>query len=409
MASVHSPTPADASSPSSPRAVLALALDGTGWHPGSWRRPESGAESVFTGRYWQELARAADRAGVDVLTLEDAFGPQAASPRPDAPVAGVDRLRGRLDAALLAAWLATRTERIGLVPTVTTTHTEPFHTSKNIATLDHVSLGRAGWRVQISGRPAEAAHTGRREVADPLADPASLTALFAEAGEAVQVVRALWDSWEDDAEIREEATGRFIDRDKLHYIDFVGQSFSVKGPSITPRPPQGQPVVHVLAHQELGYELAAREADVLWVTPHTTEQATSILAQVRDAERRVGRAGSPLVVLADVEVLLADTHPAALARREELDSWAGGAVRSDALQFTGTPAELAGLLTQWHGLGYDGFRLRPAEHAHDVAAITRDLVPLLRAAGVLAETPPDGTQRERLGLPVATNRYAAAS
>ena len=105
-----------------------------------------------------------------------------------------------------------------------------------------------------------------------------------EAADFVEVVRRLWDSWEDDAEIRDAATGRFIDRDKLHYIDFEGRWFSVRGPSITPRPPQGQPIVCVLAHVDAAFRLAARSADVVFVTPQSSEEARSLVATVRRHE-----------------------------------------------------------------------------------------------------------------------------
>ncbi len=154
-------------------------------------------------------------------------------------------MRGRLDAVLIAARVAPLTRHIGLVPTVVATHTEPFHISKAIATLDYVSTGRAGLRVQVSARQNEAAHFGRRtfprfdiEDLDTPAVREVTTDLFDEAADYVEAVRRLWDSWEDDAEIRDVATGRFIDRDKLHYIDFEGRHFSVKGPSITPGRPR---------------------------------------------------------------------------------------------------------------------------------------------------------------------------
>ena len=130
------------------------------------------------------------------------------------------------------------------MPTVVVTHTEPFHISKAIATLDYVSGGRAGVRVRVSSRPDETATcsaVGRsrrcnRHASLPGHDEGPLADLFDEATDYVEVVRRLWDSWEDDAEIRDVATGRFVDRDKLHYIDFAGRyRFSVKGPSITPR------------------------------------------------------------------------------------------------------------------------------------------------------------------------------
>src|SRR4029079_19235500 len=159
-------------------------------------------------------------------------------------------LAGRPDAVLAASRVAPVTHHIGLIPVVTVTHTEPFHVSKAIATLDFVSQGRAGWQVRVAGTPHEAELFGRRDV--------GAVDLFDEASDAVEVARRLWDSWEDEAAIRDRSTGRFVDRDKLHYIDLVGKYFSVKGPSITPRPPQGQPVVTALAHQIPVYEFAAR-------------------------------------------------------------------------------------------------------------------------------------------------------
>ncbi|WP_109473058.1 LLM class flavin-dependent oxidoreductase [Ornithinimicrobium cavernae] len=395
---------------------LAIALDGTGWHPGSWRQPHSRAAEVFSGAYWTDLAREAEHGLVDFVTIEDSFTVQGASPLDPTPVPGGGRLRGRLDASLLASFVATRTEHIGLVPTITTTHTEPFHVSKNLATLDHVSNGRGGWRVQVSGRPGEAEHFGRRRIPgffDPEASSeeksARVNELFDEAADVVEVVRQLWDSWEDGAEIRDSATGRFIDRDKLHYIDFEGDFFSVRGPSITPRPPQGQPVVTALGHATIPYELAARGADVLFVTPHDDDSAARILGEVRDAEARVRADETPLLVFADLEVVLDTPEASGAQRLTALDEAAGQEFASDALIVTGSVTELAALIGRWQALGYGGFRLRPAEHAVDLPLITGSLVPLLQEAGAFRTAYDQTTLRDRLGLPLAANRHATAS
>ena len=119
------------------------------------------------------------------------------------------------------------------------------------------------------------------------ADPAAarlIGELLDEAADYVEVIRRLWDSWEDDAEIRDVATGRFVDRAKLHYIDFAGRYFSVKGPSITPRPPQGQPVVSALAHHAAPYRLVARCADIGYVTPRDAGDARAIVAEIRGGQ-----------------------------------------------------------------------------------------------------------------------------
>jgi len=204
---------------------LAVALDGTGWHPAAWRSPSARPGELFTPGYWTDLVTEAERGLLDFVTFEDALALQ--SSRLDGePDGRTDQVRGRLDAVLVAARVAPLTSRIGLVPSISALHTEPFHISKAIATLDLVSQGRAGWQVAVSRTEEEALLFGRKPAAPP-------ALLWQEAAEAVEVVVRLWDSWEDDAVIRDVATGRYVDRDRLHYIDFVGEFFSVKGPSIT--------------------------------------------------------------------------------------------------------------------------------------------------------------------------------
>ncbi|MFD5583974.1 LLM class flavin-dependent oxidoreductase [Streptomyces sp. NPDC127063] len=391
---------------------LAVALDGTGWHPASWREPVARPRELFTARYWADLVTEAERGLLDFVTIEDGLGPQSSHWLD--PDERTDQVRGRLDAVLIASRVAPLTSHIGLVPTVIATHTEPFHISKAIATLDHVSTGRAGLRVQISARPHEAAHFGRRTIrrVDAYDSPAArdvVTELFDEAADHVEVVRRLWDSWEDDAEIRDVATGRFIDRDKLHYIDFEGRHFSVKGPSITPRPPQGQPLVTALAHWTVPYRLLARQADVGYVTPHDIEQARATVAEIRAEQEAAGRAGEPLHVFADLVVFLDEDPGAAAARRERLDALAGEPYASDALIFTGTPAELADLLQEFQAAGLSGFRLRPAVAGHDLPAITRGLVPELQRRGVFRRAYEARTLRGLLGLARPANRYAATT
>ncbi|GLY83194.1 LLM class flavin-dependent oxidoreductase [Actinoallomurus iriomotensis] len=395
------------------RLHLAAALDGAGWHPAAWRSPDARPGELFTAGYWAGLVAEAENGLLDFVTFEDSLGPQ--SSRFEGPDDRVDQVRGRLDAVLVAARVAPLTSRIGLVPTTSTTHTEPFHVAIGIASLDHVSRGRAGWRPQVSPRAADARHFGRREfpefTLDQRADPRiaeHVRRLFDEAADVVEVARRLWDSWEDDAEIRDVATGRFVDRDKLHYIDFEGPFFSVKGPSITPRSPQGRPLVTALAHDVLPYEFAARGADVVYVTPRSAAEAAEIIGRVREAETTVGRLGDPLKVFADVLVFLADDAPAARDRKARLDELDGAPLASDALVFTGSPGELADLLLEWRDAGVEGFRLRPAVLPYDLAGITRGLVPELRRRGAFHDAYGADTLRGLLGLGRPAGRYAVS-
>jgi len=385
---------------------LAVALDGAGWHPAAWREPDARPADVFTPGYWVELARRAEAAGIDFVTLEDGLALQSSLPngRPDGRT---DRLRGRLDAVLIAARMAPLTHRIGLVPSVTVTHTEPFHTSKAIATLDYVSTGRAGVRVQVSARVQDALHFGRRTFPEDFSLDGNPTDLLAEAGDYVEVLRGLWDSWEDDAEIRDAATGRFVDREKLHYIDFEGPWFRVRGPSITPRPPQGQPLVTALAHSAVPYRFAARHTDLVYVTPRDRDHAAEIVAEVLEEGARVGRPAEDFRVFADLVVFLDRDPSASAGRRARLDDLDGQEYRSDAHIFAGTPAQLADLLADWHPAGIAGFRLRPGAIPHDLDAVTDGLIPELRRRGLFRADYEATTLRGHLGFDRPANRYAS--
>jgi alkanesulfonate monooxygenase SsuD/methylene tetrahydromethanopterin reductase-like flavin-dependent oxidoreductase (luciferase family) len=390
---------------------LSVALDGTGWHPAAWREPRARPDELLSARYWVDVIAEAERGLIDFVTIEDGLSLQ--SSRYGEPEARTDQVRGRLDAVLIAARAAPLTRHIGLMPTVVVTHTEPFHISKAIATLDYVSTGRAGVRVRVSASPAEAAHFGRRDVRR--LEPGEF---LDEAADYVEVVRRLWDSWEDDAEIRDVAAGRFIDRGKLHYIDFAGEHFSVKGPSITPRPPQGQPLVGALGHGAAPYRLIGQAADVGFVTPRDAGDAAEIVARVRAAAAAAGRPPEAVHVFGDLVVFLDATGATGATgvagvtgadRLARLDERAGEEYTSDAEIFTGSAAQLAGLLLEWRDAGLSGFRLRPGVIPDDLEAITTGLVPELRRRGAYRAGYEADTLRGLLGLARPANRYATAA
>ena len=388
---------------------LAVGLDGAGWHPAAWRSPAARPHELFTAGYWKALVAEAQRGRVDFVTIDDTLTLQSADHF--AADERTDQVRGRLDAELIAARVAPGSAEIGIVPTVTTTHTEPFHVATAIATLDYVSTGRAGVQIRSGGLGGEPGQFGRRQFPAlslaTLADPASqelIAERFDEAADFVEVLRRLWDSWEDDAEIRDAATGRFIDRDKLHTVDFAGRWFSVRGPSITPRPPQGQPLVTALGHGTVPYRLAARQADIAFVTPQDSAAAREILAEVHDLAQEAGRAGQ-VRVFADLLVFLDDTAGVAAGRKAELDDLAGAELFSDARILAGTAVALADRIAELHELGYAGVRLRPGVLPTDLTAITDLLVPELERRGLVGSRYEHTPLRERLGLARPANRY----
>ncbi|WP_224390814.1 LLM class flavin-dependent oxidoreductase [Pseudonocardia sp. ICBG1293] len=371
------------------RLHLAVELGAAGRHPGAWRLGGADPARLFTAAYHLDLVRTAARGGLDLVALPDSLQPPGADPA-SSP--------GTLDAVAVAARVAPAVPGIGVVPAVTVTHTEPFHLSKAVATLDFVSTGRAGWHPEVSRTQAEADLFGRAR-ADR--DAASL---WREAGEVIEVAARLWDSWEDDAEIRAAATGRFVDRDRLHHIDFTGEFFSVTGPSITPRPPQGQPLTVLRGDEAEALATVGRYADVVRVAADSVAAAAEARDRVRGAVAEAGRDPEQVTVLLDVETLLGDD---AAARLRELDALApAGADPAPAtLRHVGAPAELAALLRDAaEERAADGFVLVPLALPSGVGEIVDGLLPAL--GDVWTPAPYDGTLRDRFGLARPVDRYA---
>ena len=385
------------------RITLVTALQGAGWHPAAWRAAGPAAQRLTSLRHWRDVVVEQDRLGVDAVTLEDSFTAGPTDPDGDLDTSTVV---GRLDALLVASAVAPATRAIGLVPTVSVTHTEPFHVATGLQTLDHVSLGRAGWRIQVSPTTREAALFGRRPGGDDAAT------LFDEAREAAEVVSRLWDSWDDDAIIRDVTTGRFIDRDRIHNAAFEGRHLSVHGASIVPRSPQGRPPVFSLAHRSDAAAFAVDAADVVLVTPgFDGREAGDLLTEIRHLEQVAG-SDVRRPVLADLAVLIGSSTAAAADELAALDAAAGAPYAvgsgSDTSVLATTVPDLVSRIGDLRDLGYAGVRLRPLRIPIDSTAIARQLVPALVTAGLRADVAsrPTADLRTRLGIAPAVSRYA---
>ncbi|EMF58101.1 nitrilotriacetate monooxygenase [Streptomyces bottropensis ATCC 25435] len=319
------------------------------------------------------VAAAAENAGFTLLTLDDGALPPSAAP---------DTV-GRIGAVERAAFIAASTSVVGVAPVVALTYAEPFHVSSQLASLDHVSVGRAGWVVGEETRPEAARAWGR-----PLVDGAAARAR--ESRDGVEAVRALWDSWEDDAVIRSVATSRYLDRDRLHYVDFTGDTFTVKGPAIVPRPPQGQVVV--LGHPGT---VPAEQLDVALVSGRD-------LAAVAAA----ARAGTPRT-FAEIEVALDTAHATAEERVADLEQHAPWADRGR-LRHIGSAAGLAALLERLRGV-VDGVRLRPLVLDEDLPELSRLVLPHLFERRYAVRPLSGASLRTHLGLERPANRYATTA
>ncbi|WP_330292053.1 LLM class flavin-dependent oxidoreductase [Streptomyces sp. NBC_00576] len=341
-------------------------------------QPAAGQQALFDADLYVESARLAESGGLDFVTLGDSF----ARPGPDA--LGV------------LARVAPTTARIGLVPTVTVTRTEPFCAQAAVATLDWVSGGRAGWQLDVPATEADARHFGRRRAARG-------DERWRKAGEVADAAARLWDNREDDAETRELATGRFVDRDEPDHVDFEGATFSVRGPSIGPRPPQGHPVRVVDATEGQSRQTAARYADVALVRAVSAAQAGAVRDELRVAAKDLGRDPDGLRVLASLVVDLGGGEHAA-----EPGHGGGGPRPSvHGPLYRGGPVDLAELITAWHTSGVvDGFHLVPAEPRRDLERLVNGTVALLQHRSLFRTFYPGRTLREHLGLARPANHCA---
>lgn len=358
-------------------SFLALEAGGDGAHPASWRRAFHAPDRLLTGDRIAAVATAAERAGFHLLTFADA--PAAA----EDTAAEIHRPAPLLDALQSAAYAAPLTRTICLAPVADTVFTEPFHIATALATLDYVSGGRAGWIVRAGGTAAEGAAVGRSAVTGG--------GLRQETADAVEANRRLWDSWEDDAVIRDVPTGRYLDNNKLHYADFRGDSYTVKGPSIIPRPPQGQ--LPVIAPLDLAAAAGAEAVLVSGATPQA-------LAEEVAAARRTGAA-----VIAELDVVLDARGRSAADRLAELEAYTPW--RSGRARFVGSAAGLAARLTELLET-VDGVRLHPAVLDVDLPELSHAVLPLLFRSGVLAAPSPAPTLRGLLGLARPASRYASS-
>jgi alkanesulfonate monooxygenase SsuD/methylene tetrahydromethanopterin reductase-like flavin-dependent oxidoreductase (luciferase family) len=381
-----------------PTPLIAVALSSADSPAVAEPRSDPSRHEGLSAHHWVDQVQRAERGFLDLVTIEDSHRLTPAIGDRGAGSAAPNL--GRLDAVMIACRIAPATRHIGIVPMASTALTEPFLLSTQIATLDYVSHGRAGWEVDTSTEDGASGYVSPRVLAP--------TSVLLEAVDHIEVVRRLWDSWDDGAEIRDAATHRFIDRDRVHHIDFESSRLSVRGPSITPRPPQGQPIVASLVDSDPTQALAASSSDVAFIAAHDERGVRRRANALRLAADANGRDSGQLRLLADVDVVVDADPGAARERRARVDAHGSASGAGVRLAVTGTTAELAQRLLEWDELGLDGFRLRPATVDRDLPAITGELSRELRARGALRSAYQQTTLRGLLGLPRPSGRYAIA-
>jgi N-acetyl-S-(2-succino)cysteine monooxygenase len=282
----------------------------TGHHVAAWLDSGSQIDAGTNFDHYAQLAQMAEAAKFDLVFLADAIATR------DGNLQALRRwpqYMAYFDPITLLAGLAAVTKNIGLVATATTSFNEPYQVARRFASLDHMSNGRSGWNVVTSSNASEAfnfgrdAHYGHAERYD-------------RADEFVRVVKGLWDSWDDDAFVRDRASSLYFDPERIHFLNHKGKHFSVRGPLNVARPPQGYPVIFQASASDTGKELAAQIAEVIFTPLHDLEQAKKFYRQLKDDAARYGRTDEDLVVMPGLNVVIAESEKDADEKIRHLQS-----------------------------------------------------------------------------------------
>ena len=278
-------------------------------HTASWRYPGAFSDANFNFGHYQRFVRTLEEGCFDAFFMADHLAvlnmPMNALKR-SATVTSFDPL------TLLPA-LAVTTKHIGLIATASTTYNDPYHIARKFASLDHISRGRAGWNVVTSANPDEARNFGRSEHMEH-------DARYVVAREFFNAVTGLWDSWADDAFIRDASTGLYFDPDKLHVLDHKGEFLNVRGPLNIARPVQGWPVIVQAGASEAGRQLAAETAEAIFAASSTITAARAFYADVKGRMEQEGRPRDHMKILPAAFVVVGDTPSEAKEKRAHLDS-----------------------------------------------------------------------------------------
>lgn len=423
-------------------------------HTGAWRYPGSYPDANFNFRHLQRFAQKLEQACFDAFFMADHLAVL------NMPVDALKRSHTvtSFDPLTLLPALAVCTQRLGLIATASTTFEQPYHVARKFASLDHISEGRAGWNIVTTSNPDAALNFG-------LEDHMEHGERYLRAREFYDVVTGLWDSWADDAFVRDVDSGTYFDPERLHVLKHKGKYLSVRGPLNIARPVQGWPVIVQAGASESGRQLAAETAEVIFGAASTLAEAREFYGDIGARMQRVGRPREHLKILPACFVVVGDTVEDARRKRLHLDSLvhydsslaslsillghdaskfdpdaplpdipesnqskttralAIAAAREEnltvrqlalrvggypGLSMVGTPQSIADEMEEWLLTdGSDGFNVMFPYLPEGLDDFTDRVVPELQRRGIFRRAYRGSTLREHLGLPRPANRFFA--
>jgi FMN-dependent oxidoreductase (nitrilotriacetate monooxygenase family) len=280
------------------RMCLGILIHPTGNHVAAWLHPNAQIDAGTNFEHYADIAREAEAAKLDLLFLADAAATR------DGRLSALQRwpqYMAYFEPLTLLSGIAAVTRRLGLIATATTSYNEPFHVARRYASLDHISHGRAGWNVVTSSNHSESFNFGREE---HLAQEHK----YERASEFVEIVKGLWDSWEDDAFVRDRAAVQYFDPKKLHRLDHKGKHFSVRGPLNVARPPQGHPVIAQAGASAEFMQMAARFAEIIFTAQHDLGAAQAFYHTLKALLQGHGRNPGSQKILPGLNPVVAATE-----------------------------------------------------------------------------------------------------
>lgn len=384
--------------------IIGIALEPAGWHPAAWRLQGHTPTELFTAPYWLALLRDIDASVVDFVTFEESIGLQSSDFR--TMDGKEDQVRGRLSPVALTALAVFGTQQLGVIAARNLTHSEPYGIATEIASLNVLSGGRVGLRAQITSRSIDTHHFVRPQPVPELNESdiyfpekigTRLAPVFSKATESIEILRALWSTWTEDA-LLDGTDGRFVDVNKISAQPITTATYDIAGPLGVPVTTAMQPVVLALAHHaHVPYKLATSAADVILVTPTPSTNGVSIGDVLNTVETECTAVqrdliARPLTILVDLVVFLGATRHEAVTMKRALDELSGAPYSSDTEIFVGSVGELVRRIEELVAAGADGVRLRPAVNGSDIPLVLQQL------GLVFGSNRLTGTLRERLHL-----------
>ncbi|VWB30241.1 monooxygenase [Burkholderia pseudomultivorans] len=426
-----------------------LMLQGAGSHMNAWRHPSNPPDASINLDFAIGIARKAEAAGIAFAFVADGLYINEKS---------IPHFLNRFEPLTVLSALAAATRKIGLAGTISTSYSEPFTVARQLASLDAISGGRAGWNVVTTPLEGTALNFGKTHPDHALR--------YEIADEYLSVVQGLWDSWDDDAFVRDRATGRFFDRAKLHTLDHRGRFFQVAGPLNIQRSPQGQPVIFQAGSSDAGIGLAGKYADAVFTHSPSLDETAAFAQRVKQSAVEHGRRADDVKIFPGIgpivgrtaaeaedkyqairDLLTIDEALAYLGRffdhhdftqypldapfpelgdlgrnsfrsttdRIKADAKRNGhtlretalAVATPRPNFIGTAEQVADELIRWFDAGAgDGFILGFPVQAQGVDDFIELVIPALEARGRYRRDLPGSTLRDHLGLPRKASRYA---